>query len=49
MTSAERTERRIAQPNFLNRQGEKTLDRAAAMMPKLLYERLVLLSHKNST
>src|SRR5206468_9629012 len=37
---AERTERRIAQPNFWNRQGENTLDRATAMMPKLLYERL---------
>jgi hypothetical protein len=40
MTPAERTERRIAQPNFWNRQGEKTLDRATAMMPKLLNERL---------
>src|ERR1700745_819494 len=40
MTPAERTERRIVQPNFWNRQGENTLDRATAMMPKLLYERL---------
>src|SRR6516165_8816528 len=40
MTPAERTGRRIAQPNFWNRQGENTLDRATAMMPKLLYERL---------
>jgi hypothetical protein len=40
MTPAERTERRFAQPNFWNRQGENTLDRATAMMPKLLYERL---------
>src|SRR6516162_4522062 len=40
MTPAERTQRRIAQPNFWNRQGENTLDRATAMMPKLLYERL---------
>jgi hypothetical protein len=40
MTPTERTERRIAQPNFWNRQGEKTLDQATAMMPKLLYERL---------
>src|SRR5215470_11263081 len=40
MTPTERTERRIAQPNFWNRQGENTLDRATAMMPKLLYERL---------
>ncbi len=40
MTRGERTERRIAQPNFWNRQGENTLDRATAMMPKLLYERL---------
>jgi hypothetical protein len=40
MTPAERTERRIAQPNFWNCQGENTLDRATAVMPKLLYERL---------
>src|ERR1700746_1213668 len=40
MTPAERTERRIAQPNFWNRQGANTLDRDTAMMPKLLYERL---------
>src|SRR5258708_5583551 len=40
MTPAERTERRVAQPNFWNRQAENTLDRATAMMPKLLYERL---------
>ena len=40
MTSGERTQRRIAQPNFWNRQGENTLDRATAMMPNLLYERL---------
>jgi predicted TIM-barrel fold metal-dependent hydrolase len=40
MTPAERLERRIAQPNFWNRQAENTLDRATAMMPKLLYERL---------
>jgi hypothetical protein len=40
MTPAERTDRRIAQPNFWNRQGENTLDRATAMMPKLLCERL---------
>ena len=40
MTPAERTARRIAQPNFWNRQGENTLDRATAMMPRLLYERL---------
>src|SRR6202047_976435 len=40
MTPAERTERRVAQPNFWNRQAENTLDRATAMMPKMLYERL---------
>jgi predicted TIM-barrel fold metal-dependent hydrolase len=40
LTPAERAERRIAQPNFWNRQAENTLDRATAMMPKLLYERL---------
>src|SRR6185312_16176857 len=37
---AQRAERRVAQPNFWNRQAENTLDRATAMMPKLLYERL---------
>jgi len=40
MTQAERNERRTAMPNFWNRQAENTLDRATAMMPKLLYERL---------
>src|ERR1041385_4039639 len=34
----ERADRRVAQPNFWNRQAENTLDRATAMMPKLLYE-----------
>src|SRR6185369_4190321 len=33
-------ERRVAIPNFWNRQAENTLDRATAMMPKMLYERL---------
>src|SRR5580704_9288383 len=37
---AERSERRVAQPNFWNRQVENTLDRATAMMPKMLYQRL---------
>src|SRR6202035_1321038 len=37
---AERSERRVAQPNCWNRQAENTLDRATAMMPKLLYQRL---------
>jgi predicted TIM-barrel fold metal-dependent hydrolase len=40
MTQDERDARRVAQPNFWNRQAENTLDRATAMMPKLLYERL---------
>ena len=40
MSPAERAERRVAQPNFWNRQAENTLDRATAMMPKMLYERL---------
>src|SRR5579862_2672958 len=40
MTQEERDIRRVAQPNFWNRQAENTLDRATAMMPKLLYERL---------
>jgi predicted TIM-barrel fold metal-dependent hydrolase len=40
MTQEDRDIRRVAQPNFWNRQAENTLDRATAMMPKLLYERL---------
>jgi predicted TIM-barrel fold metal-dependent hydrolase len=40
MSVAERTRRRIAQPAFWSRQAENTLDRATAMMPRLLYERL---------
>jgi predicted TIM-barrel fold metal-dependent hydrolase len=40
MTQEKRDERRVAMPNFWNRQAENTLDRATAMMPKLLYERL---------
>jgi predicted TIM-barrel fold metal-dependent hydrolase len=39
-TPAERVKRRFVQPNFWARQTENTLDRATAMMPKLLYERL---------
>ncbi len=40
MTQAVRDEKRVAMPNFWNRQAENTLDRATAMMPKMLYERL---------
>src|SRR5437763_8096847 len=40
MSPEERRRRRIAQPNFWNRQAENTLDRATAMMPKMLYDRL---------
>ena len=40
MSLAERRRRRIAQPAFWSRQAENTLDRATAMMPRLLYERL---------
>src|SRR5262249_19289174 len=40
MSVAERSRRRIAQPAFWSRQAENTLDRATAMMPRLLYERL---------
>jgi predicted TIM-barrel fold metal-dependent hydrolase len=40
LSVAERTRRRIAQPAFWSRQAENTLDRATAMMPRLLYERL---------
>src|SRR2546422_1131588 len=40
MTVAERKRRRVAQPGFWTRQASNTLDRATAMMPRLLYERL---------
>ena len=40
MTQGGRDERRVAMPNFWNRQADNTLDRATAMMPKMLYERL---------
>jgi predicted TIM-barrel fold metal-dependent hydrolase len=40
MTPAERAERRVGQPGFWTRQAENTLDRATAMMPKMLYDRL---------
>ena len=40
MSVAERKRRRIAQPGFWTRQADNTLDRATAMMPRLLYERL---------
>src|SRR5215470_15080452 len=40
MTPEERRQRRVAMPNFWNRQAENTLDRATAMMPHLLYDRL---------
>src|SRR6266576_510928 len=40
MSLAERRRRRVAQPGFWTRQASNTLDRATAMMPRLLYERL---------
>src|SRR3954468_11715398 len=40
LTPEERRRRRVAMPNFWNRQAENTLDRATAMMPKMLYQRL---------
>jgi len=40
MTQESRDQRRISMQNFWNRQAENTLDRATAMMPKMLYERL---------
>jgi hypothetical protein len=40
MPSAERREKRLGQQAFWARQAENTLDRATAMMPKLLYDRL---------
>src|SRR4029077_4198300 len=40
MSLAERRRRRVAQPGFWTRQAGNSLDRATAMMPRLLYERL---------
>src|SRR5262249_32380330 len=40
MPVAERREKRIGQSAFWSRQTENTLDRATAMMPRLLYDRL---------
>src|SRR5216117_2190527 len=40
MSLAERRRRRVAQPVFWTRQASNTLDRATAMMPRLLYQRL---------
>src|SRR5689334_23484381 len=40
MSPAERRHKRTAQQAFWSRQAENTLDRATAMMPKLLYDRL---------
>src|SRR5262245_50752380 len=40
MTVEERKRRRIGMPAFWSRQASNTLDRATAMMPRLLYERL---------
>src|SRR5947207_3560986 len=40
MAPEERRRRRVAMPNFWNRQAENTVDRATAMMPKMLYDRL---------
>src|SRR2546427_11022914 len=40
LSVAERRRRRVAQPGFWTRQASNTLDRATAMMPRLLYQRL---------
>src|SRR6266478_10075590 len=40
MSVADRRHKRIGQSAFWSRQAENTLDRATAMMPKLLYDRL---------
>lgn len=40
MSVAERKRRRIAMPGFWTRQTGNTLDRATAMMPRMLYDRL---------
>ncbi|HEV2098540.1 MAG TPA: hypothetical protein VGR45_06385, partial [Stellaceae bacterium] len=40
MSLAERRHKRIGQQGFWSRQAANTLDRATAMMPKMLYDRL---------
>ena len=40
LTPAERAQRGVGMEGFWNRQATNTLDRATAMMPKMLYERL---------
>lgn len=40
LTQQQRDAKRVAMPGFWTRQAENTLDRATAMMPKMLYERL---------
>jgi hypothetical protein len=40
LSPAERRHKRLGQQAFWSRQAENTLDRATAMMPKLLYDRL---------
>jgi predicted TIM-barrel fold metal-dependent hydrolase len=40
LTSAERAQRGVAMETFWGRQSTNTLDRATAMMPRLLYDRL---------
>jgi predicted TIM-barrel fold metal-dependent hydrolase len=40
MTVEERRRRRLAMPGFWTRQTSNTLDRATAMMPRMLYDRL---------
>ena len=40
MSVEERKRRRIAMPGFWSRQTEKTIDRATAMMPRMLYDRM---------
>ncbi len=40
LTPETRARQRVSMPAFWNRQAENTLDRATAMMPKMLYERL---------
>src|ERR1700752_4177662 len=40
MTGAERARRRVGMEAFLSTPSENTLDRATAMLPRLMYERL---------
>ena len=46
LTLAQRTERGVAMEGFWGRQSTNTRDRATAMMPKMLYDRLERARHR---